>query len=363
MERCAEVFAIVIALSAATLANKAVDEHQLDKKLSSTFCNGRIEYFEEKLALKTKEVDELQKKVDKINQKGDNVVVLDALKEDIETCQKELREVESNVEKYEDQYLKKKAELADAKEELIALRKENHLNVSKLNKPYLECIEQLKLLKYQQFQVNQYFEEHKKRELVILDNIEECERTTMKVEEEMAKYVDMVFMTMHLELLRVERRSQELTCDAKHFAKRWITFSSRGGSGRKFNVDVNALAEVAGHTARKASELYVNLVDRNGMIFYARYNNFKIANKTEDFKLLSLGQYTGTAGDGMRIFEGKRFSTKDSGPRKECAEKNNANWWYGECNPRFNEWLASDSIAYPLKKFSLRLLSPENPIH
>lgn len=29
---------------------------------------------------------------------------------------------------------------------------------------------------------------------------------------------------------------------------------------------------------------------------------------------------------------------------------------------RFNEWLASDSIAYPLKKFSLRLLSPEKPI-
>lgn len=284
--------------------------------------------------MKTKEVDELQKKVDKIKEKEDNDVDLDALKEDIKTCQKELREVESNVEKYEDQYLKKKVELADAESELIAIRKENLLNVSKLNKPYLECTEQLKLLKYQQFRVNQYFEHHKKRELVILDNIEECERTTMKFEEDFAIYVEMVAMSMHLELLGVERRSQELTCDAKRFAERWITFSSMEGSGRKFNVDVNALAEVARHTARKASELYVNLVDSNGIIFYARYNNFKIANETEDFKLLSLGHYTGTAGDGMRIFEGKRFSTKDSGPRKECAEQNNANWWYGECNPR-----------------------------
>ena len=43
--------------------------------------------------------------------------------------------------------------------------------------------------------------------------------------------------------------------------------------------------------------LRVDIGDFQGRSAYAEYNNFKVENSTEKYKLSSLGQYSGTAGN------------------------------------------------------------------
>lgn len=79
-------------------------------------------------------------------------------------------------------------------------------------------------------------------------------------------------------------------------------------------------------------ELYVMLVDFNDNIRHARYDNFLIGNEQEEYKLKSLGTYTGNAGDSLSYNLHDSFTTydrdNDRWPQGNCAKYYLSGWWY-----------------------------------
>lgn len=91
-------------------------------------------------------------------------------------------------------------------------------------------------------------------------------------------------------------------------------------------------------TQQEPHELFIHMVDVNNVTQFARYDNFKIGNESTEYKLLSLGEYTGNAGDAMRIDEGMKFTTYDRDNDRmldrNCAQFAHGAWWYKSCSWR-----------------------------
>ncbi|XP_072032412.1 fibrinogen C domain-containing protein 1-A-like [Amphiura filiformis] len=80
-------------------------------------------------------------------------------------------------------------------------------------------------------------------------------------------------------------------------------------------------------------QLKVELEDFEGNTAYALYDDFHIGDELTQFQL-SIGTYSGTAGDALRLHEGMKFSTKDKDNdiwSSDCASTRGGAWWYGGC--------------------------------
>ncbi|KAH8376770.1 hypothetical protein KR093_001260, partial [Drosophila rubida] len=80
-------------------------------------------------------------------------------------------------------------------------------------------------------------------------------------------------------------------------------------------------------TKSQIYELYIYLKDEDDKHRYARYDNFSIGNEDESYKL-NLGNYSGNAGDALKIHRDQKFSTPDGGG---CAQTFKSGWWYESC--------------------------------
>ncbi|XP_078573194.1 microfibril-associated glycoprotein 4-like [Branchiostoma floridae x Branchiostoma japonicum] len=86
-------------------------------------------------------------------------------------------------------------------------------------------------------------------------------------------------------------------------------------------------------TAQNTYELYVKLEDWSNNTRYAKYASFRVGGG--NYYQLSLGTYSGNAGDSLAYSSGKKFSTGDRDQDTaggSCASTYNAGgWWYGNC--------------------------------
>ncbi|KAH8405414.1 hypothetical protein KR222_011474 [Zaprionus bogoriensis] len=80
-------------------------------------------------------------------------------------------------------------------------------------------------------------------------------------------------------------------------------------------------------TTQRQHELFIHIVDYDGDIHYARYDNFVIGSKAEEYKLKSLGVYLGDAGDMMRMSEKVNFWV--------CPKYKNGWWDLKKSNPNW----------------------------
>ncbi|XP_052087276.1 fibrinogen C domain-containing protein 1-B-like isoform X2 [Mytilus californianus] len=82
-------------------------------------------------------------------------------------------------------------------------------------------------------------------------------------------------------------------------------------------------------------ELRVDLVDTNNKKTYAVYKTFVVGDENSKFKL-TIGDYTGTAGNRMDYNNGRPFTTKDrdnDSSSSNCATNNNYGpWWHKSCS-------------------------------
>ena len=80
--------------------------------------------------------------------------------------------------------------------------------------------------------------------------------------------------------------------------------------------------------------LRFDLKHSDGSRGYAEYDNFKVADESQNY-MLSLGAYDGNIGDSMRLNEGKPFTTKDRDNDEHqegnCAKKYRSGWWHFRC--------------------------------
>ncbi|XP_046861635.1 fibrinogen-like protein A [Xenia sp. Carnegie-2017] len=84
-------------------------------------------------------------------------------------------------------------------------------------------------------------------------------------------------------------------------------------------------------TSAKKNKLRIDLVNTSGTKKYAEYEDFVVKDENSKYQL-SIGKYTGTAGDELSYHNNMKFSTKDSDNDKysggNCAD---GGWWYNSC--------------------------------
>ena len=97
---------------------------------------------------------------------------------------------------------------------------------------------------------------------------------------------------------------------------------------RKIHRITSLSADAAGN------ELRVDLEDFEGNTAFAKYMQFNIGSSSQQYAL-TIGSYSGTAGDSMATQNGQKFSTKDIDNDKyndNCAVLFKGAWWYYKCH-------------------------------
>ncbi|XP_034104850.2 ficolin-2-like [Drosophila albomicans] len=112
----------------------------------------------------------------------------------------------------------------------------------------------------------------------------------------------------------------------------WATY--REGFGSMDSDFFLGLEKIHRITSLQRFELYIHLVDYDGDIYFAHYDDFKISDEEHGYAL-SLGSFNGTAEeDAMRNGENMKFSTFDRDHDiidGNCAVEYRSGWWYKDC--------------------------------
>ncbi|XP_030840826.1 ficolin-2-like [Strongylocentrotus purpuratus] len=84
--------------------------------------------------------------------------------------------------------------------------------------------------------------------------------------------------------------------------------------------------------------LRIYMVDLNGQSLTALYNNFRVANESEGYRLkyLTYNATSSNAGDAMIFHNGHQFTTldrdRDGNADENCAILYKGGWWYNACH-------------------------------
>lgn len=84
-------------------------------------------------------------------------------------------------------------------------------------------------------------------------------------------------------------------------------------------------------------ELCVRIGDGGGDSAYAHYDDFQVGSEKDSYELKSLGKYSGTAGDNLKVNKNMKFSTidRDNDNFKGHCAILNGGWWYNSCWRRY----------------------------
>ncbi|XP_022107442.1 microfibril-associated glycoprotein 4-like [Acanthaster planci] len=87
-------------------------------------------------------------------------------------------------------------------------------------------------------------------------------------------------------------------------------------------------------TAQGVYRLRIDFEDFEGNIAYAEYNRFRVADASDNYRLMVVG-YSGTAGDSLSRHSNLPFTTRDSDNDSidsNCAIAYSGAWWYADCH-------------------------------
>ena len=87
-------------------------------------------------------------------------------------------------------------------------------------------------------------------------------------------------------------------------------------------------------TASGNTVLRVEVEDWSANRAYARYGTFRVGDEGDKYRL-SVGSYSGTAGDSLVYHNGMYFTTKDRDNDRygvNCAQQWTGAWWYESCH-------------------------------
>lgn len=125
------------------------------------------------------------------------------------------------------------------------------------------------------------------------------------------------------------------------FSKNWVEY--RNGFGNLHydfwlgNDFLYKAATFYNSRGRRATQLYVKLMDKYNATFYSKYNNFNVLSEAFKYELRISRYITGTAGDSLTPHNDMRFTTKDhdNDLRNDmnCATAWNerGGWWHNGC--------------------------------
>lgn len=116
---------------------------------------------------------------------------------------------------------------------------------------------------------------------------------------------------------------------SESFYRDWATYKS--GFGLPNGEHWLGNDKLHSITSPKNYQLRVDIVDSGSSSYYAIYNLFRVSDENSKYRL-SLGSYSGTAGDSFGVSRNDDFSTYDRDNdyhnKYNCAEKHQSGWWY-----------------------------------
>ena len=126
----------------------------------------------------------------------------------------------------------------------------------------------------------------------------------------------------------VFQRRQDGSVD---FYRNWTDYEN--GFGNLTGEFWLGLSKIHRLTKEGSNTLRVDLGDFEGNTAYANYSTFNVSNGSTEY-ILTVGGYSGTAGDSMWWNNGRRFTTRDNDNDNDgnnCAQSRTGAWWYNDC--------------------------------
>ena len=126
----------------------------------------------------------------------------------------------------------------------------------------------------------------------------------------------------------VFQRRQDGSVD---FYRYWTDYEN--GFGNLTGEFWLGLVKINRLTKEQSNTLRVDLGDFDGNTSYAQYTTFSVGNSTTEYTL-TVGGYSGTAGDGLAHHNGMKFSTRDNDNDNHsinCAQHYHGGWWFEGC--------------------------------
>ena len=127
----------------------------------------------------------------------------------------------------------------------------------------------------------------------------------------------------------VFQRRQDGSVD---FYRNWTDYEN--GFGNLTGEFWLGLGKINRLTKEQSNTLRVDLGDFDGNTSYAQYTTFSVGDSTTEYTL-TVGGYSGTAGDSLAYHNGMKFSTRDNDndfhSGLNCAQYWNSAWWFNAC--------------------------------
>ena len=127
----------------------------------------------------------------------------------------------------------------------------------------------------------------------------------------------------------VFQRRQNGSVDFKRY---WTDY--KNGFGNLTGEFWLGLGKINRLTKEQSNTLRVDLGDFDGNTSYAQYTTFSVGNSTTEYTL-TVGGYSGTAGDSLDYHNGMKFSTRDNDnddwSSGNCAQTYHGGWWFNNC--------------------------------
>ncbi|XP_019861121.1 PREDICTED: fibrinogen-like protein A, partial [Amphimedon queenslandica] len=128
----------------------------------------------------------------------------------------------------------------------------------------------------------------------------------------------------------VFQRRQDGSVD---FYRYWTDYEN--GFGNLTGEFWLGLSKIHRLTKEGSNTLRVDLGDFEGNTAYANYSTFSVSDGSIEY-ILTVGGYSGTAGDSLANHNGLRFSTRDNDNDPwsggHCAQQYTGAWWYNSCH-------------------------------
>ena len=120
----------------------------------------------------------------------------------------------------------------------------------------------------------------------------------------------------------VFQRRQDGSVD---FYRNWTDYEN--GFGNLTGEFWLGLSKIHRFTKEQSNYLRLDLGDFDGNTSYAQYTTFSVGNSTTAYNL-TVGGYSGTAGDSLAGHNGMKFSTRDN-DNDNWSSGNYAQYWHG----------------------------------
>ncbi|KAH8418879.1 hypothetical protein KR222_008491, partial [Zaprionus bogoriensis] len=117
-----------------------------------------------------------------------------------------------------------------------------------------------------------------------------------------------------------------------NFNRNWAEYREGFGDLRgEFFIGLEKLHLL---TKSQVHELYIYMNDAKSSYKYALYNEFRIGDETDQYRIMSLGVFSGNSINAMFYHNQKKFSTPDMDndmSPNNCAKTYNSGWWFDKC--------------------------------